>query len=270
MSHFINTRAAGYQDLPDYPLEAPDPSVRIVEPPPSSISSDTKFDLGADLLESKKKKGNKGRSFYSESEEESEKSGSESESGTESGSGSSGSGTEDSESDSEESESGSEESGSESSDEGSDQRDMPKKETDKATSNGLTETKKTRKVVRYKRKETTSHSEDASSDEEQSQSGSGTESDEEETKTTGATATTNHTKGLEVDPKKGKNAVNSGDGDAGANLLVDLNEGNDVSKHNNVTTDESAATSATATTADTNDNSSDKKVFIYNYKNVHI
>jgi len=33
LSHYINARAMGYQDLPEYPEEAPDPSVRNVEPP---------------------------------------------------------------------------------------------------------------------------------------------------------------------------------------------------------------------------------------------
>eukprot|EP00090_Calanus_glacialis_P025590 TRINITY_DN4005_c0_g1_i1.p1 TRINITY_DN4005_c0_g1~~TRINITY_DN4005_c0_g1_i1.p1 ORF type:complete len:1074 (-),score=457.80 TRINITY_DN4005_c0_g1_i1:225-3446(-) len=33
LSHFINARAAGYQDLPGFPEDAPDPSVRTVEVP---------------------------------------------------------------------------------------------------------------------------------------------------------------------------------------------------------------------------------------------
>jgi len=39
LSHFINVRASGYQDLPSYPEVPPDPSVRVVEvakPPPES------------------------------------------------------------------------------------------------------------------------------------------------------------------------------------------------------------------------------------------
>ena len=31
LSHFINAEASGYIPLPDYPTEAPDPSVRDVE-----------------------------------------------------------------------------------------------------------------------------------------------------------------------------------------------------------------------------------------------
>ncbi|XP_050688035.1 AP-3 complex subunit beta-2-like isoform X2 [Eriocheir sinensis] len=33
LSHLINARATGYQDLPDFPMEAPDPSLRCVELP---------------------------------------------------------------------------------------------------------------------------------------------------------------------------------------------------------------------------------------------
>jgi len=31
LSHFINARAVGYHDLPEFPVEVPDPSVRNVE-----------------------------------------------------------------------------------------------------------------------------------------------------------------------------------------------------------------------------------------------
>ena len=33
MSHYLNTKVCGYQDLPDFPEEAPDSTVRNVEPP---------------------------------------------------------------------------------------------------------------------------------------------------------------------------------------------------------------------------------------------
>merc|ERR1712059_203612 len=33
LSHFINSRATGYQDLPQFPTTAPDPGVRTVEVP---------------------------------------------------------------------------------------------------------------------------------------------------------------------------------------------------------------------------------------------
>lgn len=150
MSHFLNARAAGYQDLPDFPLEAPDPSVRVVEPPPSSAPVETKlFDLNFDKPV-KKKKGDKNRSFYSESDDESEKSESESDTGSDSESENgtdSNSGTEDSESDSGESESETEESGSDSSED----NDIGNKLRKQHPSNGTEDDKniKQRKVVHY-------------------------------------------------------------------------------------------------------------------------
>ena len=33
MSHYLNAKVTGYQELPDFPEVAPDPSVREVEPP---------------------------------------------------------------------------------------------------------------------------------------------------------------------------------------------------------------------------------------------
>ena len=33
LSHFLNSRAVGYMDLPAFPTDAPNPSVRDVEPP---------------------------------------------------------------------------------------------------------------------------------------------------------------------------------------------------------------------------------------------
>ncbi|OQR76388.1 AP-3 complex subunit beta-2-like [Tropilaelaps mercedesae] len=54
LSHLINQPAAGYQELPDFPDEAPDPSVRNVTPPPTTIS----------MRETRKSKD-----FYDESEE---------------------------------------------------------------------------------------------------------------------------------------------------------------------------------------------------------
>lgn len=66
LSHLINQPAAGYQELPDFPDEAPDPSVRNVTPPPTPIV----------LSEARKSKD-----FYAESEE-----GSQSDSASESSS----------------------------------------------------------------------------------------------------------------------------------------------------------------------------------------
>lgn len=61
LSHVLNMRCTGYQELPDWPEAAPDPSVRNVEMPP----------LWADKKTSGKtstKKKQDLQSFYSESE----------------------------------------------------------------------------------------------------------------------------------------------------------------------------------------------------------
>ncbi|XP_042861804.1 AP-3 complex subunit beta-1-like isoform X2 [Penaeus japonicus] len=95
LSHFINARASGYQDLPAFPDDAPDPSVRNVEMPtpvtPVFKSAHTK------------KKPQKVKSFYSdESSPEDESDEEESESGSESDSESDSSESDSSESSSEE------------------------------------------------------------------------------------------------------------------------------------------------------------------------
>ena len=72
LSHFINARAAGYQDLPSYPEVAPDPSVRVVEvakPPENSWKKPEKSGKASKTGSSKKQK-----SFYdSDSEPKSKK-----------------------------------------------------------------------------------------------------------------------------------------------------------------------------------------------------
>uniref|UniRef100_A0A670JPW7 AP-3 complex subunit beta n=1 Tax=Podarcis muralis TaxID=64176 RepID=A0A670JPW7_PODMU len=88
LSHLLNAKAVGYQELPDWPSEAPDPSVRNVEVP--EWTKCTSREKRKDKVE---------KPFYSDSEGESGAtesadsepetvSGSESESGSESGSGS--------------------------------------------------------------------------------------------------------------------------------------------------------------------------------------
>ena len=57
LSHVINTRATGYQELPDWPEVAPDPSVRNVEVVMPWID-----------VKVTKKRLDKKKSFYSESE----------------------------------------------------------------------------------------------------------------------------------------------------------------------------------------------------------
>ncbi|KAJ7311318.1 hypothetical protein JRQ81_006934 [Phrynocephalus forsythii] len=104
LSHLLNAKAVGYQELPDWPAEAPDPSVRNVEVPEWTKCTSRE-----------KRKEKVEKPFYSDSEGESgatesadsepeTTSGSESESGSESGSGS-GSEEEDDEEDEEEEES---------------------------------------------------------------------------------------------------------------------------------------------------------------------
>ncbi|XP_042902045.1 AP-3 complex subunit beta-2 [Parasteatoda tepidariorum] len=61
LSHFINAHAIGYHDLPDFPLEVPDPSVRNVE----SQMPWQEFNV---TKKKKKKKLVKKKSFYSETE----------------------------------------------------------------------------------------------------------------------------------------------------------------------------------------------------------
>ncbi|XP_030633391.1 AP-3 complex subunit beta-2 isoform X2 [Chanos chanos] len=124
LSHLLNTKAGGYQELPDWPESAPDPSVRNVELEDVISTSEGRIGLLGDWREvpewtkctSREKRKDKKveKPFYSDSEGESgptesadseSDSGSASESGSESGSGSeesgSESGSEESEEDSE-------------------------------------------------------------------------------------------------------------------------------------------------------------------------
>lgn len=249
MSHFLNIRAAEYQDLPEYPTEAPDSTVRNVELPPSSTTAEAlNFDLGTELITKPKKKGKKDSSFYSESGE-SDKSGSGSESGSGSGS-ESGSGTEDSESDSEDSGSGSdeEESGSESSDDQGATSKTKKKQIDKATSNGINDKiskKKPRKVVRYTRKDAVSNSEEDEEDEssnDNSHSGSESDSESEDDRKPNnkVDANANHTQSSKIKAEEKKEDAAStstaaevgpdGDSEKLLKELDDLGNGNGIVK----------------------------------------
>uniref|UniRef100_A0AAQ5ZLT3 AP-3 complex subunit beta n=1 Tax=Amphiprion ocellaris TaxID=80972 RepID=A0AAQ5ZLT3_AMPOC len=113
LSHLLNAKAGGYQELPDWPEAAPDPSVRNVEVKESvrAVGTVTYRDTGA-LWGPQKMEGSEGCSFPRASD---------SASGSESGSGSeeSGSGSE-----SEESEEGSE---SEEEEEEEEEKDKKKK-----------------------------------------------------------------------------------------------------------------------------------------------
>jgi len=121
----MNVRANGYRDLPEFPTEAPDPSVRNVEPPPSVRNE--MFNVV------KSKGGRKKKTFYSESES-SKGSGSTSEG--------SGKGSGDSEDSSEDSSSSSDDDSS---------TDAQSANEDKKSSNKIQPPKaRDRKVVRYK------------------------------------------------------------------------------------------------------------------------
>uniref|UniRef100_A0A6Q2XCF3 AP-3 complex subunit beta n=1 Tax=Esox lucius TaxID=8010 RepID=A0A6Q2XCF3_ESOLU len=105
LSHLLNAKAGGYQELPDWPEAAPDPSVRNVEVK-ESVPEWTKCSSREKRKEKKVEKP-----FYSDSEGESgptESADSDTASDSESGSEESGSGSESEESD-QQSESGSEE-----------------------------------------------------------------------------------------------------------------------------------------------------------------
>ncbi|NXH36398.1 AP3B2 protein, partial [Myiagra hebetior] len=102
LSHLLNAKAVGYQELPDWPDEAPDPSVRNVEVPEWTKCTSRE-----------KRKEKVEKPFYSDSEGESgptESADSEPESGSEesgsSSSGSSSSGSEEEEEEEEEEDSG--------------------------------------------------------------------------------------------------------------------------------------------------------------------
>lgn len=64
LSHLINAQATGYIPLSDFPTEAPDPSVRVIEEPVSVSSSGKQ--------EEKKSKKKEGASFYDNTDKEEE------------------------------------------------------------------------------------------------------------------------------------------------------------------------------------------------------
>uniref|UniRef100_A0A336KCG1 AP-3 complex subunit beta n=1 Tax=Culicoides sonorensis TaxID=179676 RepID=A0A336KCG1_CULSO len=95
MSHYLNQRVNGYQDLPKHPEVAPDNSVRNVEPPPQEVRPVEQKQ--PEKLKAKAKgvvPKHKSRSFYSESEEKSSSEEDEDESSSGSSSSESESGTE--------------------------------------------------------------------------------------------------------------------------------------------------------------------------------
>ncbi|MBN3322735.1 AP3B1 protein, partial [Atractosteus spatula] len=178
LSHSLNTKAAGYLELSDWPEVAPDPSVRnveVVEPLKEWAPS-----------AGKTKASKQGDKFYSDSgEEEEEVSGSgkssddsSSREETDSGTGS----EEEAESGSEDGQSGSSSEQDSSSQSGSDKKTMPKKkkvkkEEDESEKSDSERHKKTKKESKMRKKAESSESEASSSSDSSSSSQSGSELD---------------------------------------------------------------------------------------------
>ncbi|XP_034540712.1 AP-3 complex subunit beta-2 [Notolabrus celidotus] len=166
LSHLLNAKAGGYQELPDWPEAAPDPSVRNVEVPEWTKCSSRE----------KRKEKKVEKPFYSDSEGESgptESADSESDSASSSVSGSrseeSGSGSE-----SEESESGSE---SEEEEEEEDEKDKKKKKKElkkpvqeSESEQSSEEERKHERKIKQRKSVTESESDDEDSESESSQS----------------------------------------------------------------------------------------------------
>ncbi|XP_075064298.1 AP-3 complex subunit beta-2 isoform X2 [Mixophyes fleayi] len=169
LSHLLNAKAVGYQELPDWPEEAPDPSVRNVEVPEWTKCPSRE-----------KRKEREEKPFYSDSDGESgptESADSEPESVSESESDGSGSGS-GSGSDSEEEEESEEEDESEK----EEKKKIRKKE---AQSEGSDESEQEQKVASRGKKTPVktsqkSASEDSSSESSQSESDSSEEDEDEE------------------------------------------------------------------------------------------
>ncbi|XP_061898701.1 AP-3 complex subunit beta-2 isoform X10 [Entelurus aequoreus] len=164
LSHLLNAKAGGYQELPDWPEAAPDPSVRNVEVPEWTKCSSRE----------KRKEKKVEKPFYSDSEGESgptESADSESySSGSESGSGSgeSGSGSESEESE-EASESGEEEDEKEKKMKKKKDFKKPVQESESEQSSEEEERKRARKS-KQRKSDSESESEDEQSDSESSES----------------------------------------------------------------------------------------------------
>ncbi|XP_030633382.1 AP-3 complex subunit beta-2 isoform X1 [Chanos chanos] len=182
LSHLLNTKAGGYQELPDWPESAPDPSVRNVEVK-DSVPEWTKC-----TSREKRKDKKVEKPFYSDSEGESgptesadseSDSGSASESGSESGSGSEESGSESGSEESEE-DSESEEEERDEEEEKKKRKKRPDKSKAKKSLQESAESFRSKKRVR-KSKERRSGSESESEEEEESESESSeSESESEE------------------------------------------------------------------------------------------
>ncbi|XP_069046868.1 AP-3 complex subunit beta-2 isoform X3 [Lepisosteus oculatus] len=202
LSHLLNAKAVGYQELPEWPEAAPDPSVRNVEVK-EAVPEWTK----CSSREKRKEKVEK--PFYSDSEGESgptESADSESEMGSESETGSEERGTG---SESEESE---EESGSE--------KEKKKKKTEKSRTKKIVResaeseesTGEERKSEKKKKKEARESSESSSEEEEDSTSESSTSESESEEESESDTETkkkkkVSSSKPVPKEPRKEKQEI---------------------------------------------------------------
>ncbi|XP_041852821.1 AP-3 complex subunit beta-2 isoform X2 [Melanotaenia boesemani] len=183
LSHLLNAKAGGYQELPDWPESAPDPSVRNVEVK-ESVPEWTKCSSREKRKEKKVEKP-----FYSDSEGESgptESADSESDSSSRS---ESGSGSEESRSGSESEDS---EEGSESDDEEEDEEEKEKKKKKKEFKKPVQESmseqsseeedRKHERRSKQRKSNSESESEEEESESESSQSESGESDSETEVK----------------------------------------------------------------------------------------
>ncbi|XP_030281242.1 AP-3 complex subunit beta-2 isoform X7 [Sparus aurata] len=173
LSHLLNAKAGGYQELPDWPEAAPDPSVRNVEVPEWTKCSSRE----------KRKEKKVEKPFYSDSEgesgpTESADSESDSASGSESGSGSEESA---SRSESEESEDGSESEEEEEEEEEEKEKKKKKKELKKPVQESESEQSSEEEERKHQRKtkQRKSDSESESDEDEESESESSQSESEE-------------------------------------------------------------------------------------------
>jgi AP-3 complex subunit beta len=157
LSHTISSRVNGYTDLPEFPLEAPDPTVRNIEVPVEQVKERQNERLP--LSSKTHKSGKKSEKFYSDEEDnEEEKSQS----------------TEGADPSNDEEENEEEESGSEEEEENGSESD----ETDKAKS-GSDEESEEEDDSKVKKSKKTKDSAESSSSSEESDSSSESESESE-------------------------------------------------------------------------------------------
>uniref|UniRef100_A0A8C9ZVD0 AP-3 complex subunit beta n=1 Tax=Sander lucioperca TaxID=283035 RepID=A0A8C9ZVD0_SANLU len=196
LSHLLNAKAGGYQELPDWPEAAPDPSVRNVEVKDSVRAVGTVPEWTKCSSREKRKEKKVEKPFYSDSEgesgpTESADSESDSASGSESGSGieESGSGSE-----SEESEEGSE----------SEEEEEEEKEKDKKKKK-----KELKKPVQESESEQSSEEEERKHERKSKQrkSESESESDEEEDSESESSQTESEDSESEAEVKKKKKVL---------------------------------------------------------------